>query len=177
VGDPYLVVMHFSPSRGSDIRAAIGADALSAYAVPGGSKTGEPFAASQDKARAMWEQMAALAPIVPIVSWGWDPRPRVDNPVPWHQPGPEHYHTFTPEQCAQALKDALTWVMSHSQQAPANAAIAYAWNEHDEGGWLCPTRGADGQPDTRRIEAVGDMLRALQEPNGRVAPHVQGSAR
>lgn len=37
--------------------------------------------------------------------------------------------------------------------------IAYAWNEHDEGGWLCPTLGVNGKPDTRRVQAVGRMLR------------------
>lgn len=171
LGNPYLVVMNFNAKRGDEIRRAIGADALSAYAVPGGSKAGEPFAASQRKARGMWRQMAALAPTVPNVSWGWDPRPRVDNPVPWHRPGPEHYHTFTPEQCAQALREALDWVASHPEQASANAVIAYAWNEHDEGGWLCPTRGADGQPDARRVEAVGDMLRAWRPP---AAPAKEG---
>jgi hypothetical protein len=164
VGESYVVVMHFQPKVASDIRAAIGADALSAYAVPGGSKAGEPFAASQRKCRGLWDAMAALGATVPNVSWGWDPRPRVDNPVPWHRPGPEHYHTFTPEQCAQAVRDALDWLASHPDQAPANAVIAYAWNEHDEGGWLCPTRGADGAPDTRRIEAVGDLLRAWRAP-------------
>ncbi|MFC1806337.1 glycoside hydrolase family 99-like domain-containing protein [Planctomycetota bacterium] len=164
LGSPYLVVMQFSARRGDQIRRAIGADALSAYAVPGGSKTGEPFAASQRKTREMWQRMAALAPTVPNVSWGWDPRPRVDNPVPWHKPGPEHYETFTPAQCARALEEALDWAATHPRQAPANVVIAYAWNEHDEGGWLCPTRGADGRPDTRRIEAVGDMLRAWRPP-------------
>lgn len=41
----------------------------------------------------------------------------------------------------------------------ADAVITYAWNEHDEGGWLCPTLGADGEPDTRRVEAMGKVLR------------------
>jgi hypothetical protein len=37
--------------------------------------------------------------------------------------------------------------------------LIYAWNEFDEGGWLCPTLSADGAPDTSRIEALGSVLR------------------
>lgn len=42
---------------------------------------------------------------------------------------------------------------------PANAIIIYAWNEHDEGGWLQPTLGADGKPDEARVKALGKVLR------------------
>jgi hypothetical protein len=160
LGDPYVVVMAFHAPTGESIRTAIGADALSAYAVPGGTVEGQPFAVSQAKTRGMWEAMAALAPTIPIVSWGWDPRPRVDNPVPWYKPGPEHYETFTPEECATALREALDWLAARRDRCPASAVIAYAWNEHDEGGWLCPTRNADGTPNTERIEAVGEVLSA-----------------
>lgn len=89
VGNPYLAVMHFSPQRAEKIRSSLGADAISAYAFPGGSERGASF-----------------------------------------------------------------------------AVIAYAWNEFDEGGWLCPTRSADGQPDTRRIGAIGQLLRSYSPPGG-----------
>jgi hypothetical protein len=66
---------------------------------------------------------------------------------------------FTAEECAQALKEALDFVAANPQACPANSVIIYAWNEFDEGGWLCPTLGANGKPDTSRIEAVGKILR------------------
>ena len=41
----------------------------------------------------------------------------------------------------------------------ADAGLDYwAILEFDEGGWLCPTRGADGKPDTMRIEALKAAL-------------------
>ena len=163
-GDPYVVVMTFRPAECNEIRTDIGADALSSYALPGGTVAGEPFAVSRSRSRDLWRRMGKLGPTIPLVSWGWDARPRVDHPVPWYKPGPEHYETCTPAECALALQDALVWLASHREQCPANTIIAYAWNEHDEGGWLCPTWRADGHPDTRRVEAVGAMLRKQFPP-------------
>ncbi|MEJ5252563.1 MAG: hypothetical protein HPY54_05920 [Chthonomonadetes bacterium] len=157
-GNPYIAVMHFSPHTAERIRGTIGADAISAYALPGGTREGAPFSQAMEAMRNLWREMVQVGRAIPLVSWGWDPRPRVDNPVPWHQPGPEHYETFTQEQCAMALKEALDFVRAHRERCEANTVIAYAWNEHDEGGWLCPTLGADGKPDTRRVQAVGRML-------------------
>lgn len=41
---------------------------------------------------------------------------------------------------------------------PANAIIIYAWNEHDEGGWLSPTWSPDGNPNTARLDAIRSVL-------------------
>jgi hypothetical protein len=158
-GNPYIAVMYFVPRETERIRRAIGADAVSAYALPGGTREGAPFELALKEMHRLWQQMVEVAQAIPLVSWGWDPRPRVDTPVPWYQPGPEHYQTFTPEQCALALKEALDFVRKRRDRCEANTIIAYAWNEHDEGGWLCPTLGANGKPDTRRVEAVGRLLR------------------
>jgi hypothetical protein len=163
-GDPYVVVMTFDPATCESTRTAIGADGLSCYALPGGTLEGAEFDESQAKARRLWGEMAAHGPTIPLVSWGWDPRPRVDTPVPWYKPKPLHFATFTPEQCAQALEEALHWVRENPQCCPANAVIAYAWNEHDEGGWLCPTRNPDGSPSCDRIDAVGAAVRRFRTP-------------
>ncbi len=157
-GDPYVAVMHFAPQTAEQVRQAIGADAVSAYALAGGSREGAPFAQAMEEMRRLWEGMVRVGAAIPLVSWGWDPRPRVDNPVPWHQPGPEHFTTFTPEQCATALKEALDFVRANRERCEANTVIAYAWNEHDEGGWLCPTLGSNGKTDARRVQAIGRLL-------------------
>jgi len=163
IGDPYVVVMWFDARSADEIRQAIGADALSSYAVPGGTEDGAPFAQSLSLQRSYWDSMGALAPVIPVVSWGWDPRPRVDNPTPWAQYSRAHFATFTPEECATALREALDWISANPEKCPARAVIAYAWNEHDEGGWLCPTRAADGGVDASRVEAVGAMVRGRDE--------------
>lgn len=163
-GNPYIAVMYFTAERAEEIRRTVGADALSAYALPGGTVNGAPFAQALEQMKHTWRGMAQRAQTIPLVSWGWDPRPRVVTPVPWHQPGPEHYDTFTPEQCAIAVKEAMDFVRQHRDRCDTDAVIAYAWNEHDEGGWLCPTRAPDGKPDTSRVDAVGNLLRRYRAP-------------
>ena len=50
-------------------------------------------------------------------------------------------------------------VMEREIDFAADAGLDYwAILEFDEGGWLCPTRGADGKPDTMRIEALKAAL-------------------
>ena len=48
---------------------------------------------------------------------------------------------------------------ANPEVCPARTVIIYAWNEHDEGGWLCPTWSPDGRPDRRRLEAIRKVLK------------------
>ena len=53
----------------------------------------------------------------------------------------------------------------------SNTCIIYAWNEHDEGGWICPTIAVDengnrlfdengnGLIDTSRIDAIKKIIK------------------
>ena len=41
-----------------------------------------------------------------------------------------------------------------------------AWNEFEEGGWICPTLGKDGKPDTWRIEAFRAAVDVLKGRSG-----------
>ena len=84
------------------------------------------------------------------------------DPVPWALDGtssyisPEFYNVPSvrssvggprdanvdwehPMEIAAMLKRAMDYVTNNPAQCPANAVIMYAWNEFDEGGWLCPT--------------------------------------
>ena len=120
-------------------------------------------------------------------SAGWDTRPRNERPPPWLKdefkaepdPTPPAQQkplldgvTPTPDELAahvcEAVKwagiEAVKWAGIHRERNPANTIIIYAWNEHDEGGWLQPTRGANGKADDSRIHALGKALRALQPP-------------
>ena len=71
----------------------------------------------------------------------------------------ESFHPpVTREQLMEATRRAKRFVLSHPTTCEAKTCLWYAWNEFDEGGWLCPTRGADGKPDTMRIEALKAAL-------------------
>jgi hypothetical protein len=159
-GNPYLVIMDFKPEQGRKWLDALGADALSAYAVPGGG-AGAPYSDLAAHAERFWERCReAGAGVAPIVMSGWDRRPRVARPMPWEtwqQPGAgieKYYGAPTPGELAAHLKRALDWVGAHADPASARLIIIYAWNENDEGGWLTPTLGEG----TARLDAIRGVL-------------------
>ena len=163
--NPYLVIMNDTAESGKDMLDVLGAEAITAYARSAGGVDGAPYADLTACARAFWEKCAATgAGVVPLAMAGWDRRPRVEHPVPWEtwqQPNAgleKYYASPTPEQLAEHLREAMTWTERHEAQCPAQAVIIYAWNEHDEGGWLCPTLNADGSPNTSRLDAIEQML-------------------
>ncbi len=130
--------------------------------------------------RERWEKWQALrVPGITFASAGWDTRPRNERPPFWLKneikaepdPTPPAQQkplidgvTATPDELAARVCEAVKWAGTHRNLNLANAIINYAWNEHDEGGWLQPTRGTDGKPDDSRIHALGKALRALQPP-------------
>ncbi len=63
-----------------------------------------------------------------------------------------------PAEIAAHLRDALKFMSEHSEICETRALVIYAWNEYDEGGWLAPTRSADGHADTSRLDAVREVL-------------------
>lgn len=166
-GDPYIVAMNDNPAQGSAAAEVIGADAITGYAVPGGGGLdGTPYADLAWRARQFWDDCAATGKaVVPLAMAGWDRRPRVEHPVPWErwqEPNVglnRYYGTPTPAELADHISAAMRWAATDVERCPAQAMLTYAWNEHDEGGWLCPTLGADGAPDTSRLDALADMLR------------------
>ena len=100
--------------------------------------------------------------VIPGVSSGWDRRPRVQNPVPWEGGTPQavtggpNKDTLAPKEIAARVKAALDWNKAHPEAGKANAVIIYAWNEFDEGGWICPTL-SEG---TARLDAIRAVLKA-----------------
>jgi hypothetical protein len=158
--NPYVVLMS-KPEPGLRWAAALGVDAIGAYAIAG-SEPAAPYAALAREAERRWDEYAAAAGlgVVPTVMTGWDRRPRIENPVPWEpwqHPGAgmdRFYEAPRPEELAAHLRRGLDWIEAHPRAAAARAALVYAWNEHDEGGWLAPTLPFD----TGRIEAVRRVL-------------------
>jgi hypothetical protein len=159
---PYVVHMGWNPANDFTERRGRGFDAVSAYAEPSAEPDYGRYVAKLE-ARAWQGAKKAGAPYVPLVSTGWDKRPRQDHPVSWEK-NPEYatQKTFpaapTPEELAAHLSRALDFVRNNPETCPARTVIIYAWNEHDEGGWLCPTWTSSGRPDTSRIEAVAKAL-------------------
>lgn len=153
--DPYCVYMGWDPAKDFAAHAA--------YAHPGA----EPIFARYVEAfeRHAWESARRTrTPYVPLVTTGWDKRPRQEHPVSWEKdaayltqatfPAPA-----SPTEIADHLRRALTFAAGSPETCPAQTVIVYAWNEHDEGGWLCPTWTPAGPPDDSRLQAVRKVLR------------------
>ncbi len=161
---PYMVIMDWNADEAARWARGLDCDAVSSYATGQEQRTIH-YARLARNAERFWDTGAAAgAQVVPIVMTGWDRRPRVEKPVPWERSqkqgeGMEHYVTAgTPDEIAAHLQRAISWMAAHSSQAPARAAIIYAWNEFDEGGWLCPTRGEGNA----RLAAIRRVLRATE---------------
>lgn len=174
---PYLVLMGWNPEKDASDMVELGFDAISAYAR-GGSYSMEHSSFTEQSRmlkQTLWEKWQKLGvPFVTLASAGWDTRPRNERPPFWIenlvvQPSPDIAPTLeqeplidsvtaSPEQLQAHILEALEWTKSHRALNPSNAVIVYAWNEHDEGGWLQPTRGNSGLPNEERIKALSDIL-------------------
>ena len=151
--NPYIVAQILPNQTNADFLAAIQFDALSAYSAHGGTNAAEPYARLAEMNRWYWNRFkAAGREVVPLVNAGWDGRPR-NYPAPWYEP-------TAPDEIANAVKLALDWNHANPETARANTVLIYAWNEYDEGGWLCPTI-AEGDA---RLRALKKMLDAYSAP-------------
>ncbi|HEX9048829.1 MAG TPA: hypothetical protein VF988_17520 [Verrucomicrobiae bacterium] len=161
VANPYCVVMVPWPDKAGTFAVAAGCDAISAYAVQAGGRAA-PYAELTAYVEDFWQRsLDTGAKVVPLAMTGWDRRPRVDTPVFWeHNEGwnadcERYYLQPKPQEIAGHIRKAVDWTRTHPAAVEAQTVIIYAWNEHDEGGWLCPTLG-EGDA---RIQAMTKALR------------------
>ncbi len=158
--NPYLVIMDFNADVGARLCDSLGADAISSYVSQKASARGT-YAQLTQEAQQSWDDYAATGKAV-VPNWvaGWNPKPRIDTPTPWHvYPDTVYYNHATPLELATHFSTGKRWIAENKKSDVANTAIIYAWNEFDEGGWLCPTRSPEtGLPDVERILAVRDVL-------------------
>jgi hypothetical protein len=143
---PYVTMMGWTAAQAANDCEATGADAVTMYA--GGMEKN-------------WNAYSALKALVPNVGTGWDPTPFRDTRMAWYPP--ENIAkdfvgwSATPQQLVASLQAAFVWTKAHPAKVPANTILVYAWNEHSEGGWLCPTFSPQG-PNTERIDALHEWL-------------------
>ena len=159
LGNPYIVVMNGNPAIASSQLWTLGADAISSYTSAGSG--GSPFAAVMQNDQLGWDSYAQTGyKVVPWVTTGWDPRPRIDNPVSWTKYSASSWaQPAMPSELSTSLQNALDWSAQHEQIAEPATVIMYAWNEFDEGGWLSPTiTPGSSIINTDRITAIKNTL-------------------
>lgn len=149
---PYMVLM-CQASNTDDIEG-LGLDAASAYCSFGND--GESYRTLADKDVSGWNNLRDKGfKVIPWVTAGWDNRPRNDNKMTWIKGEATWAQYASPEELANHLKKAIGWTQQDTTgSAEAGAVLIYAWNEFDEGGWVCPTLyfGAD------RLNAISKVL-------------------
>jgi hypothetical protein len=153
---PYFAIMEFDANTASAMADSLGADALSSY-ISWKGRNGEPYDSVIPQSDLNgWESYSKTGrQVIPWVTSGHNTKPRIDHPVTWTKvPADEWVADGTPEQIANNIQNALGWIKDHPGSTQANAFIIYAWNENDEGGWICPTLGNN----TSRLDAVKHAL-------------------
>jgi hypothetical protein len=143
---PYVAMMGWTAKETAQASEAVGTEAITMYA--GGMEKN-------------WDEYAKLKELVPNVSTGWDPAPFRETHAAWYPPEniAKDFHGWlaTPKQLVTSMEAAFVWMRANPGKVPANTLLLYAWNEHAEGGWLCPTYSPQG-PNTERIDALHEWL-------------------
>lgn len=175
----YVIGMTFFPEHAGEWGIQLGIDAWSRYST--GDKFGAPYAQLRALEQDKWKEFEYTGKdIVPSVSAGWDKRPRAENPVLWEKDvAPElwdwHVQTAKPEELAAHLKDGISYACKHGNES-FSSVIIYAWNEHDEGGYICPTvvdKQNGGEP--AYLSAISRSLADIRAPE--LAERAPNSAR
>jgi len=94
-------------------------------------------------------------PPMPIAMYAW---PRATSSVYYH------YREPLAGDLADRIKLTFEFLKSHPKQCDAQVVFSYSWNEHSEGGWLCPTMGAspDYIPLTTQLDEVTAALKSIR---------------
>jgi len=135
-------------------------DALSHYVT--GASDGAPFTTVMTNSEARWDRDKTFGlDVVPNLNAGADARPRMLNPEDWqHGPTPAKNWAEepTPAELGAHVTQGLKWLDANPRVDPARLLLIYAWNEFDEGGWICPTlmNGSD------RLDAISKALGAYE---------------
>jgi hypothetical protein len=164
-GDPYFVVMDFSATAAAADRITIGADAISNYARAFSNVAlSIPFSTLSTAVQSFWVSQAGTgAQVVPNVTTGWNILPIKTRGEPWYTSATTQFEMndfvdyATPSQIASLATACKVWMAANPGSVLADTAIIYAWDEHNEGGFIRPTWTVSG-PDTSVLDALEPVI-------------------
>lgn len=162
VPDPYVAIFtNNNPAKeGETYREA---DAVSAYCVPNEDKdcdTKEDFVSYMLDMNDL--MLSYSLPVIPMYSVGWNPSPRIDTPVPWYAYANKKYTSASsPEQIKEGAKGLSKHLLKKGVEV--KSILSYAWNEFEEGGFICPTFDSNGNIDDSRLKAFKDAVDCLRD--------------
>lgn len=165
VPEPYVIGMNFDIPKAAMLSGELGLQGISLY-TGGIPSAGCSYSKVMDNDASKWRGMKKTgAQFVPQITTGWDKRPRYDNPNPWEPDYEDFKNQYaeqgTPEEIARNISNAFDFNEENKEQTVFNSVLVYAWNENDEGGWICPTYFElrdSGKP--LRLDAIREMLKS-----------------
>jgi hypothetical protein len=165
--NPFVVLLHGPPSAAEIVRAEIGADALSTYAINLGPNRSASYSTFEQYVEQYWREELdrSSAAIVPTVMVGWDSRPRKENPPAYDKRDygridrSAHIDIASPDEFALACKRADRFILDHPDRCPYGLVLIYSWNEYSEGGALAPTLG---DPSSSLLAGAAEFLNACR---------------
>ena len=197
----YIIGMGYSDAATAMLGANNDFDAASFYSM-GAYEVGWTYAqlcqANLENHNKVLPAGAAM-PLVPCATMGRDTRARIETGVSWCENtrgGPDNLqyggkfaYTGTPEEIGNHLLDMLNYTKRNRKNTKCNTVLMYAWNEHDEGGWICPTLSCDeegnvlynedgtAKRNTAHIDAVKKAIASYrsQEANAGVYTDLEGN--
>ena len=142
------------------------ADAVSAYAAYNPTDVDRydalcRFAIEQDLRR-----MQTGKPIIPLFTVGWNPTPRMERLTPWTtnaQGDSSYLHVnYAPAPTETELTEGAAAFADHIKnnvkEKFAGHILTFAWNEFEEGGYICPTYREDSTVNDTRIHAFAQTV-------------------
>ncbi len=172
-------------------------DAISWYSV-GAEATGESFESLAKRCEETMRKFSGLClaykiDLIPAFTAGRDTRARIETGVSWVDGDPnatedkdkpyKNRYAFPPTMAE--LEKHISTVVSYTQstaQCKTNMVCSYGWNEHEEGGWLCPTlvcdengnlvldKDGNKQVNTERLDTLLKVLKNLNLAPDEVVP-------
>lgn len=101
--------------------------------------------------------------VIPLYTVGWDPSPRIDIPSPWvTYPGERYAKPASEDELLQGAKRLAEWIKSDAKDSFIGHILTFAWNEFEEGGWICPTYNKDLSVNTERIRTFSKISAYLK---------------
>ncbi len=95
---------------------------------------------------------------VPLFTTGWDPKPRILNPVPWvSYPDVDYAAVATDEELLDSANRLCTWIQNNQNVTKTRHILTFAWNEFEEGGFICPTYNEDGTINDQRVKTFKEI--------------------
>ena len=153
--NPFVVFMNDNkPYDNGDYSMA---DAVSDYSSAHGAENFEELSLASTNDNEVRRTFGL--PVIPLLNAGWNPSPRIDRPSPWVKYGIRSYAPApTKEQMEKATLDFFKWI-DNTPEASTGYGVIFAWNEFEEGGYVCPTLGEDGKPRTNILDGLGKALK------------------